>query len=91
MLEMKQVVKTLWKRWELVYSTPNVSKHFAMLQRLDNQGLKYKTKTISFGGGFGGGEGFSSVYHIYVPKDIAHHAGETIHSAAPYKSGKEMI
>lgn len=79
MVEMKQVVKSIFMKWELVYSTPNVSRHFAILQRLDKKGIKYKTKTISFGGGFGGGEGFNSVYHIYVPKHAVHHAGNTIH------------
>ena len=79
MSKLKEFIKGLFVKWELVYSTQDATKHFTMLGRLDNNGIKYKTKTISLGGGYGGGEGFNSIYHIYVHKDTLHKANEAIH------------
>lgn len=80
-VKIKEFIKSLFVRWELVYSSPDASKHFEKLGRLDNKGIKYKTKTINFGGGYGGGGGFSSIYHIYVPKNVLHKANDAIHNS----------
>jgi hypothetical protein len=79
MYKLREFIKSLLVRWELVYSSQEASTHFEKLGRLDNKGIKYKTKTISFGGGYGGGEGFNSIFHIYVPKSAIHKANDAIH------------
>lgn len=66
---MRNILKRfLSNRWELVYTTANVDQHFAMLEKLRSQGIDFKTKGLNFGGGYGGGSGFSTVYHIYTRK-----------------------
>jgi len=79
MFKLKEFIKSLFVKWEMVYSTQDATKHFTMLGRLDNKGIKYKTKTISFGGGYGGGEGFSASYQIFVLRDTINKANEAIH------------
>lgn len=76
---MFKFIKKLFVGWEMAYSTPNAEKHFTTLQKLSDNAIKYKTKVISFGGGYGGGEGFNSIYHIYVPKSAVQEANNTIH------------
>lgn len=78
---MFKFIKNLFGGWERLYSTPNAEKHFPALEKLSNNGIKYKTKVISFGGGYGGGEGFNSVYDIYVPKSSLHESNRIIHHA----------
>ncbi|AQQ53274.1 hypothetical protein [Planococcus lenghuensis] len=55
-------------RWELFHTTPSVDEHFAMLEKLRNDGVEFKTKGLNFGGGYGGAGGFDTVYHIYTRK-----------------------
>jgi len=79
LFKIKEIIKSLFVRWELVSSSQDATKHFEKLGRLDNNGIKYKTKTISSGGGYGGGDGFNSIYHIYVPNNEIHKANGAIH------------
>lgn len=76
---IKKWFKALFTQWELIYSTTDPSVHFNMLNKLDREGIKFKTKTVSFGGGYGGAEGFSSVYHIYVREGSTAISNEMIH------------
>jgi hypothetical protein len=39
-----------------------------MLEELRKSGSDFKTKGLNFGGGYGGGSGFSTVYHIYTKR-----------------------
>lgn len=65
---LKFLKKILFTRWELFHTTASVDQHFAMLEELRNSGVDFKTKGLNFGGGYGGGSGFSTVYHIYTKK-----------------------
>ncbi|KAB2336841.1 hypothetical protein F7731_09660 [Cytobacillus depressus] len=78
MYKLKEFFKRLFVKWELVYSTQDANKYFTILGRLNNNGIKYKIKTISLGGGSDGGRGYS-IYHIYVHKDTINKANEAIH------------
>jgi len=66
-------------KWELVYSTQDVAEYSTIRGKLDNKDVKYKTKTISTGGGEGGGYGFASTYQLFVPKEVVHEASKAIH------------
>lgn len=63
------IKKALFTRWELYHSTASVDQHFLVLEELKERGIDYKTKGLNFGGGYGGGAGFSTVYHVYVRKN----------------------
>lgn len=66
---MKRFVFTNWfSKWELYHTTANVDQHFSMLEELRNRRIDFKTKALNFGGGYGGGSGFSTVYHIYTKR-----------------------
>ncbi|MBM7621050.1 hypothetical protein JOC95_002923 [Bacillus tianshenii] len=76
---IKNFFTSLFVNWELVYSTQDVSEYSSIKGNLENNDVKYKTKTISSGGGEGGGYGFSSTYQIFVPKEVVHKANKAIH------------
>lgn len=76
---LKKLMKHLFRRWELVYSTQDVEEYSKVRGNLINKGVPNKTKTISSGGGERGGYGFASTYQLYVPKEVAHKANEAIH------------
>ncbi|MCA1065789.1 hypothetical protein QTG56_22140 [Rossellomorea sp. AcN35-11] len=75
----ENILKRLFMRWELVYSTQDVGEYSTIKGRLVNSGIKHQTKTISSGGGEGGGYGFATTYQLYVPNEAAHKANEAIH------------
>jgi len=79
MFKLKEFIKSLFVKWELVHSTHDAAKHFTMLSRLDDNGIKYKTKTITSGGGVGGGDGFTSIYEILVQNETISIANDAIH------------
>ncbi|MFP3355801.1 hypothetical protein [Planococcus citreus] len=64
----KFLKRVLFTRWELYNTTANLDQHFSMLEELRSSGIDFKTKGLNFGGGYGGGSGFSTVYHIYIRK-----------------------
>ncbi|WP_064094237.1 hypothetical protein [Rossellomorea aquimaris] len=72
-------LKKIFNKWELNYSTQEVGEYSNIIGRLQNKGVKYKTKTISSGGGERGGYGFASTYQVYVPKEAVHMANKAIH------------
>ncbi|MFM1654360.1 hypothetical protein ACI7RC_20030 [Brevibacillus sp. B_LB10_24] len=71
------------KKWELVYSTQEVQTYAEITGRLRNHGIRVKTESFSGGGGQGGGYGFATTYHIYVPAEAVHQAHSVIHHAGP--------
>jgi hypothetical protein len=75
----KKILKRLFIKWELVYSTQNVAEYSSIKGKLENNDITYKTKSISSGGGEGGGYGFATTYQILVPKEDAYKANEAIH------------
>ncbi|MGO1059182.1 hypothetical protein ACTL32_08655 [Planococcus sp. FY231025] len=62
-------IRNLFTKWELYHTTASVDQHFSMLEELRNHGIDFKTKGLNLGGGYGGGSGFSTVYHIYIRKE----------------------
>jgi hypothetical protein len=79
----KKIIKRLLVKWELVYSTQDVAEYSSIKGKLENSDITYKTKSISSGGGEGGGYGFSTIYQILVPKEEAYRANEAIHHSKP--------
>lgn len=49
-----------------------------MKGRLQDANIQVKTKTFSPSGGSTGGDDFTTMYHINVPKDKVHHAHEAM-------------
>lgn len=76
---MVKSLKNLFDKWELVYTSTNVDKHFEMVEKLRTSGVDYKTKGLNFGGGYGGAGGFNTIYHIYVRKGEDLKADDFIH------------
>ncbi|WP_421385274.1 hypothetical protein ACOJQI_11075 [Bacillus salacetis] len=74
-----KLIKGLFAKWELIYSTHDVEEYSTMKGRLENKNIPYKTKTVSSGGGQGGGYGFAANYQLFVPKELIHKANEAIH------------
>ncbi|BCB04462.1 hypothetical protein [Bacillus sp. KH172YL63] len=74
-----KLLKKVFRKWDLVYSTQDVGEYATMKGRLMQNGVEHKTKTISSGGGEGGGYGYASTYQLYVPKEDAHKANKAIH------------
>jgi hypothetical protein len=75
----KKFLKNLFAKWELIYSTQDIAEYYTMKERLEYKDVKYKTKTISSGGGEGGGYGFATTYQLFVPKEVAHKANSALH------------
>lgn len=67
---LNSLKKLMTAKWELFHSTPSVDQHFEMLEKLRVMGIDYKTKGLNFGGGYGGGSGFSTIYHIYTRQQL---------------------
>ncbi|RIW32019.1 hypothetical protein D3H55_14160 [Bacillus salacetis] len=76
---LKKLFKKVFAKWEMVYSTQDVGEYSTVKGKLENQGIPYKTKSISSGGGQGGGYGFASTYQLFVPKESVRRASEAIH------------
>lgn len=64
--------------WELVYSTQKLEEYYQVKELLSEEGIKLKTKSLSSGGGQGGGYGFATTYQIYVLKEDVHRAHDCI-------------
>ncbi|MEL3971934.1 hypothetical protein AAEO50_06565 [Rossellomorea oryzaecorticis] len=75
----KKILKRLLVKWEMVYSTQNVAEYSTIKGKFENNAIPYKTKSISSGGGEGGGYGFATTYQVLVPKEEAYKANEAIH------------
>ncbi|MGM0837361.1 MAG: hypothetical protein ACQEV7_14495 [Bacillota bacterium] len=51
----KKFFVSLFVNWEIVYSTQDIAEYSSIIGKLENNDGKCKTKTISSGGGEGGG------------------------------------
>lgn len=73
LMEEKKLMRNFLKsvfitKWQLYQTTVSVDQHFSMLEELRSKGIEFKTKGLNFGGGYGGGSGYSTIYHIYTRK-----------------------
>lgn len=65
-------------RWELVFSTHDLTHYYNGVGALKNEGLQVKTKTLSCVGGKDGSTGLACIYQVYVRKPLIHQAYETL-------------
>jgi hypothetical protein len=76
---MKNLFSFLFNKWEVVYSTQDLDDYYKVKEKLSQRGFKYKTESISSGGGEGGGYGFATTYHIKVKKEDVNKSSRAIH------------
>lgn len=70
-----KLIKGLFAKWEMVYSTPDYAEYSAVKGRLENKSIPYKMKTVSPGVE----KGEAASYQLFVSKALIKKANEAIH------------
>ncbi|TYR74387.1 hypothetical protein FZC79_14990 [Rossellomorea vietnamensis] len=70
-----KLIKGLFAKWEMIYSTPDFDEYSAMKGRLENNSIPYKMKTVTPGVE----KGEAASYQLFVSKALMKKANEAIH------------
>ncbi|MGD7024649.1 hypothetical protein ACQCVK_18865 [Rossellomorea vietnamensis] len=71
-----KLIKGLFAKWEMIYSTHDFDEYSAMKGRLENDSIPYKMKTVTPGVG----KGEAASYQLFVSKALMKKANEAIHN-----------
>ncbi|QKY70614.1 hypothetical protein [Lentibacillus sp. CBA3610] len=80
---MRQLLKGLFQKWEIVYATQRIDDYYKAKTRLSKSRIAYKINTLTTDTGNNRRNGTVTTYHIKVKEEDIRRSYDIIHHQLP--------